>query len=418
MRDNNPVLGAIVMAIQLMAMSVEWKLEPAPDGEQEFQFVDECWKDMTHSWSDTLSQIFTMLYYGFSVFEIVYKYRRGLDATTPSKYDDGKIGWRKWAPWDAESLYVDEPWGLDAHGGLMSIRQDLRAEGGELIDVSIEKMLLFNTYGGSARPEGRSVLRNAYVPYYYATRLGEVEAIALERMGAGFPVIYASDEAREDIESGKLEQIVEDIRIDERGGVVLPYAKMGQGAKEGKGIRLELLNAGSFQAGTFHGVIERYEQRMAMSALAQFIFLGMSATGTQALADRVIDVLFQAIDVMNTRISDVLNRFAIPRLMRINGMDLTKAPRFKPASSMSYDLEKMGAFIGLMTDKGYIMPTQKISEFMHELSSLPFDESEYQKAIEEKEAQKEAIIGGMQNDEDGLDSEPEGESEPDTETEE
>jgi hypothetical protein len=37
-------------------------------------------------------------YVEYSLFEIVYKRRKGMDNKVPSKFDDGKIGWRKFAP--------------------------------------------------------------------------------------------------------------------------------------------------------------------------------------------------------------------------------------------------------------------------------------------------------------------------------
>lgn len=95
MRENSPVISAVLFAIEMSLRRVTFSFEPPDDKDHELSdFLDSCLDDMSTSWQDTLSQILTMLQYGFSLHELVYKVRKGLDKSPESKYDDGRIGWR------------------------------------------------------------------------------------------------------------------------------------------------------------------------------------------------------------------------------------------------------------------------------------------------------------------------------------
>ena len=98
MRDNDPTVGAMLFAIEMLIRQVEWRVEPAsesPEDQAAAEFVDGCFEDMSVTWDDTLSDILSMLVFGFSVLEEVYKVRDGRqeDPTLSSKFDDGRIGW-------------------------------------------------------------------------------------------------------------------------------------------------------------------------------------------------------------------------------------------------------------------------------------------------------------------------------------
>jgi len=98
---DDPIVGATLFAIEMMMRQVVWEIKPNKSGKQaDADFVQECLSDMSFTWADTLGEILTMLPYGWSLLEIVYKVRGGPsdDPMYNSKYNDGRIGWRKWPP--------------------------------------------------------------------------------------------------------------------------------------------------------------------------------------------------------------------------------------------------------------------------------------------------------------------------------
>ena len=72
MRDNDPVIGAVIQAISMLMRSVEWQVEPSdPDNEKAndiAEFVGTCMTDMTTTWEDMLAQIMSYLTYGWAYF--------------------------------------------------------------------------------------------------------------------------------------------------------------------------------------------------------------------------------------------------------------------------------------------------------------------------------------------------------------
>ena len=94
MADNDPVIGACLHAIEMMIRGVDWTVEPVDTEDQKAvevaEFCAGCLNDMSQTWADTLSNIMSMLVYGFSFHEIVYKRRKGRTgkSDTNSKYDD------------------------------------------------------------------------------------------------------------------------------------------------------------------------------------------------------------------------------------------------------------------------------------------------------------------------------------------
>ena len=103
MRDNDAVIGAILYAIETLIRQVEWKVNPSEDTEEAraaAEFLETCILDMSVDWESFISEVLTMLPYGYSLFEVVYKLRAGPDQPDErycSRYDDGRIGWRKFA---------------------------------------------------------------------------------------------------------------------------------------------------------------------------------------------------------------------------------------------------------------------------------------------------------------------------------
>ncbi|NBO56040.1 MAG: hypothetical protein EBU84_15960, partial [Actinobacteria bacterium] len=183
MRDNDPIVGAILFAIDKLIRQVQWRVQPATNSVEDkraAKFVESCMHDMSTSWEDTISEILSMLPYGWSLHEIVYKKREGNEASVSenrSRYDDGYIGWRK-LPIRAQD--TRQEWIFDKNGGIMGMVQSAPPDF-TLRTIPIEKALLFRTTSDKNNPEGRSILRNAYRPWYFKRRIEEIEAIGVER---------------------------------------------------------------------------------------------------------------------------------------------------------------------------------------------------------------------------------------------
>jgi hypothetical protein len=184
MSDNDATLGAVLSAVDTLVRQVPWTVKPAEEhgtAQQWADFVEECMGDMSQTWEEFISEVFSMLVYGHSIFEILYKPRTEAEN---SVYTDGRIGWRKFEIRAQDSI---ERWEFDVDGGIQGYWQRLDRGGSVLIPI--EKSLLFRTKSHKGNPEGRSLLRNGYRSWYLLKRLEEIEAIGFERNLAGMPIL-------------------------------------------------------------------------------------------------------------------------------------------------------------------------------------------------------------------------------------
>lgn len=344
---NDPIVGAIMFAVEMLLRRVPVSMQPADESAAAqglAQFVEECIGDMSTDWADTLAEILTMLPYGWAYMEVVYK-QRGGDVDAPekrSKYADGRIGWRKWS---IRSQETRERWEFDDTGGVQGMWQ--RTDTSTVL-IPIEKALLFRTTQRKSNPEGRSVLRSAYRAWYFKRNVENIEGIGIERDLAGLPVakvppgVLAAETDAERAQLAAIKEIVTNIRRDEQEGVIWPLVRDDNGNEL---YTLELLSTGGDRQFDTGAIIQRYEQRIAMSVLADFILLGHEAVGSYALSATKASMFKSALQAWLTSIAGVINAHAIPRLLRLNGMDVTLAPKFTFGAVGDVDIETVIAFV-------------------------------------------------------------------------
>ncbi len=372
MSENDDVVGAILFSIKMLIRQCDWSVQPSGGEEvdkKSAEFVESCLHDMAMTWTDTISEILSFLTFGWSVHEIVYKRRMGRkkDSRLDSKYSDGLIGWQKLPIRSQESLYQ---WEYDDDDNLIGFTQ-IPAPSFKMITIPIDKLLLFRTESRKDNPEGRSILRSAYRSWYFKKRLQEIEGVGIERDLAGFPVLIAPEKVdiwnSENPQSIALraacDTLIKNIRRDSAEGITLPAD-----------WKLELVSTGSRRQFDTSAIIERYDTRIAMTVLADFIFLGHQNTGSWALSSDKTELFAMAIGAFLDIICEVFNRKAIPQLISVNGNyfdGLTDYPKLIHGDIETQDLEKLGGFIEKMTGTGIITPDEGIEDYLRRQAGLP-----------------------------------------------
>lgn len=380
MSENDPVIGALLFAIDMLMRQVEWHVEPCHEDHDDVNgyaaFVSSCIDDMEDPWTDTISQILSMLVYGWSYHEIVYKVRAGDNPNTPrrdSKYDDGRIGWRKFSPRSQETL---SRWELAENGDVKGMWQQAPPRYREVF-IPIEKALHFRTTATKNNPEGRSALRNAYRPWYFKRRMEEIEAIGIERDLAGLPVAWvpyqmlsSSATAEEQSALAEIKQIIKRIKRDEQEGVVFPMAFDPESGQ--KMFDLTLLNSGGRRQFDTSSIVARYDQRIAMVVLADFVLLGHEKMGSFALGTSKVDLFTGALEAWLRMIASEMNKSAIPRLLMMNGMEVKYAPQIVHGSVKAVDLTVISDYLSKLAQAQMIKPTEEIEEQLLTMAGLPF----------------------------------------------
>ena len=368
MLDNSPIVGAILFAIDWLSKTVEYRVESKDS--KTGDFIESCMHDMSQSWPDTISESLSCLPYGWAYQEIVYKRRDGYKERSPvpgdaartiglpndtsendsapasSEFTDGKIGWRKLPVRAQETLLR---WHFDGYSGISAMEQ-IDWHGGNHV-IPIEKALLFRSRPRRGNPEGYSILRTAYTSYFMLKNIQQIEAIGIERDLAGLPVL-TPPEGVDIFAPGnsallqKAQALVTGVKRDEDAGIILPTA----------GWEFELLSSGGSRQIDTDEVVRRYEQRIATSMLADFILVGQDTVGSYAMVDIKTDLFGVALDGILDSICEVFNRYAIPRLLKMNGMSVKDPPKITHGSAGRIALEKVGTFLQSLALAGAPIP--------------------------------------------------------------
>lgn len=364
MRDNDPVVGAVLFAIRMVIRNVEWRVEGGDEKTREF--VESCMHDMAQSWANTLSEILTMLPFGWSLFELTYKRRNGdsRNMMRASKHKDGLIGWKQWGLRGQDTL---DQWVWDDEGGIEAMVQSAPTLT-HAVEIPMERCLLFRVDTEKNNPEGRSILRNAYEPWYYAKHLQRIEAIGHERDLAGIPVIEATGQAYAKYEP-LLKKILTQIKRDEQDGVLLPQAYDDKG---NPAIKLSLLSAAGSRQLDIDKTITRYQRLIAMTVMADFVLLGHEKVGSFSLASSKTSMFSLAVGALMDQIASEVNDRELPRLLRYNGMATDDCPRLVPGDIETPDPKEVAAFITAMAGSGVLStPDDDLENFLRSIMGMP-----------------------------------------------
>jgi len=346
---NSPVISALRLAIEMPLRDIDWQFV-SDDGNDDprVTLLNDALDAMSHNWDDHLSDALDFLWYGWSMFAITYR------------QEGGRILWRKFKPLAHDTL---QRWHFEADGGLKGIQQwpHLWPE-----MIPVERMVIYRFRRAHGNPEGESILRPAWTSWYYAKNIQHIEAVGIERNPAGLPVITLPEKANltddddPNSDDNKARRIVINVRNDEHAGLVLPFGwDFSLAASSGAG-----------KVSDTDMIINRYDKRMLMSTLSQFLMLGMDSVGSLATFAGSTDFFTMTLNAVADTVSETFTKFAAARLLELNGFDpagvrLEHSPAGSVRPEMIADaLAKVGA-------GGFITWTAEDEVWLRSLFRLP-----------------------------------------------
>lgn len=369
---NDPVIGAVLFVFEELARRCQWSVEAGGKKQVDLaakQFLEECRDDMEQSFVTYIIEVLSMFVYGWSLHEIIYKLRRGYNRNPKfnSKFNDGKIGWR-FMPGRSQASWND--WKYNEITQELDYFEQMVPSTGDVILIPMSRCLLFRTKTDRNSPEGRSLLRNAYRPWFFKKHIEEIEAIGIERDLAGFPTLIAAEGIdiwnanNEDAVALKatVEQIVANVRMDKNLGLVLPH-----------GWDFKLANSGGGKQIDTNAVINRIDQRIAATLLADIVMLGADKVGSFALADVKKSLLASALEGQIKIIADIFNKQAVPTLMELNNFKgITDFPKFVPSEIEVPDINNLADFLTKLSKLGVVLfPDEKLERYIASTAGLP-----------------------------------------------
>lgn len=378
MIDNCAVIGAIRFLIRALVRQVEWRIEPANDDNDSIEvaaFTESCLEDMEITFDNLISEVLSSLDYGWALFEKIYKLRKGDtdDPTTRSKYDDGKYGWRKFALRPQDTL---ERWEIDRYEGDVHGMHQVDWYTGRRAYIPFDRAINFRTDTYKNNPEGRSILRNAVIYYYYLKRICEIEAIGIERDMAGLLVMEVPQELisiNATAEAVALrDQLRKMLSLLKRGEMEYAMIPPSVGPDSNPtGYKLRLLSSGGSRQIDTTAVKQYYKTSIMQTVLAQFIDLGTVSTASLALATSHTNTFAIALGAFMDTISETFTSDAIGPLMKANGIHPHNWPSLHHGDLDTPPLNEVGTYVQALSSVGMLPETEALRRKLLDYAKLP-----------------------------------------------
>lgn len=358
MSDNDSIVGACLFAIKQILRESRWAVRSGDEADAacnaDAKFLEDNMASMTHSWTEFISDILSMLIYGWSYFEQVFEFRKR----------DNKVVWKKIAHRKQSSM---ERWEIDDVGEVVGLWQR-PAPDYKLIYLPMKKSLLFRTESAGNNPEGRSILRNAYRAWYFKKNIEEIEGIGIERDLAGLPILKPPENFKMDSDSDETKvalkwakDIVSSIRRDEQDGILLPF-----------GWEFELVGSPGKRQFDTTTTVNRYNKEIAVTVLAQFVMLGMERTGSYALAKEQTDMFYLCLEGWADAIATSFNRQAIPTLFGLNGVsaEMRPLPYVVHTNIHRYSLRDLAYYVSSLAKDDCLVVDDDIKNYLKQYARL------------------------------------------------
>ena len=160
-----------------------------------------------------------------------------------------------------------------------------------------------------------------------------------------------------------LTKMVKSVRRDEYEGLVLPH-----------GFEFELVSTGGARQFDTNAIINRYDTKIAMTVLADFLMLGHNKVGSFALSSDKTELFSVAISSFLDVICETFNSQSIPALIDINGdhfNGITDYPKMTHGEIEDVDMKSVGQLIKDMAGIGILIPDDGLEDYVREIAHLP-----------------------------------------------
>ena len=352
MRNDGQVKAALTV-IKLPLLNADWSVEPASDAAPDreiAEFIEEdLMNGMTVSWPDVLRQALLMLDYGSIPFEKVW--RLG---------EDGLVHLRKLAPRMPKTVLF---WLVDETGGLSGIRQmaPSASQGLKIVEIPVEKLLVFVNDLEGSNYRGVSILRSAYKHHYYKDSLYRVQAIAIEKRAMGVDVGTLQGEARSEEHKAAMERALMGLHAHEKGFMLEVEEQYKYRLETGTGGRmLDPLPA-----------IEHHDLRIVRSMIAEFVAMGAGSTGSLAMHRDKTSYLLLALGGIANYICETVSKHLIRQWVDYNWPGVTAYPRLRYARLEQRDVAVFAEAVQKLTTSGALTADPTLEEESRSLLSLP-----------------------------------------------
>jgi hypothetical protein len=334
---QHPVIAASNNLIDILIGKRKWEFTVPDDatGKQReaARMLNFFMNDMDHTWKQFIQEVLSYKLYGFHVAEKVFK------EITPkeSKKFSGKIGWKKLA---TRSQSTIQGWTFDENvRELRSIKQsvnnltniyNIKTDDTGLIDLPIEKCILFSYRQTRGNPEGWSLLKDCYQSWTLVKNLETLEVVGKNKQLCGVPVMGMDAQwlakAQDNPTSNEaavlqtLQTNMENLHLGESTYMIVPLAYTDTG-KPLFDFKLLGVDGSAAQDNTREIIIGKHLE-MLMVFLTDILMIGSTNHGSFSLAESKENLTAYGVENHLQFIVDTVQEQLVKQTLQINGFDL------------------------------------------------------------------------------------------------
>lgn len=301
---NEGSIAAVLSAYTLPIRRATWTLNPSGCRPEVVQMVaddlglpvagkDEPGAARTRgvSWSEHLRCALSYLTFGHSAFELQAEMRDGAARL---------VGLHDRLQSTIQEIHVDR------QGQLLGISQELVTRKSRP-QIPADRLCFYSHDREGANWAGRALIRPAYPFWLVKQEMIRTHSVANQRWGAGVPVMEAlPGTAPTPAQMAEAMQMAAAARAGDRAGAATP-----------PGFTMKILGLTGAVPDTL-SFLRYLDQQLSRFALAGFLDLGSSETGSRALGQSFIDLFLLNISTIGSALADTVTRQVAARIVEWN----------------------------------------------------------------------------------------------------
>ena len=324
------------------------------------EYLRQVMHDMDHSWNTMIKNAITFNRYGFSVLEIVMRFR---NKKYGSKYDDGLVGLEGLQPRGQGT--IDKWYWFDNGrkiGGLyqraITPTDDNISDGWNAIvtlatqqvrlqKIPRKKFLLFRHNPENDSPVGQSPLQSVWSCWKLLEAFQESEIISVAQDANAFKILYLPPEylvedADEDRKASfqMYQKMMERAHQAKQSGFILPMLLDQDGNKM---FDFEIKNISGTKSFDVEKIIERLTREIQVGLFADVLSMGGNG-GSYSLSETKMTLIDMAVKSRLNEIKDQLNHQLVKTLFEQNGFRTDVMPYFDFELPHAETLDNKGKF--------------------------------------------------------------------------
>lgn len=353
MRRSDPTVHAALIVVKNPIIGAKWDVEPASSDPVDVEIANYIKRELFNrkiSFPDTIREGLTALDFGHSVMEKV------LEITE----FDGKprIGLKKLASRKQRSILKWETTDTKQPG----ITQ-ITPQGG-IINIPREKLVYIINEREGENYEGISLLRFAYKPWKIKDALEIMNAIALERMAIGIPVVSKGDNGgtTDEGELRNLRDALRNIRANEEAYLEIPAS-----------VTIGMLDMKAQSTKDVMPTIEHQDKQITLSVLAQFLMLGQTGgSGSRAVSADHSALFVKSLEAVARTIQQPLQEDVVNYLVDLNYSNLQNGyPKLTFSELSDDDVSLLSNGVAALMTAGALTADANVENRLRTVLDLP-----------------------------------------------